>query len=68
MNVWPITPAKYFFAVGPSGFDMTTDNGKNWHPHYWEVNNLTAVAFAKRSNVGFAVGKGGQIYEIKVNH
>jgi photosystem II stability/assembly factor-like uncharacterized protein len=57
-----------FFAVGPSGFDMTTDNGKNWHPHYWEVNNLTAVAFAKRSNVGFAVGKGGQIYEIKVNH
>jgi hypothetical protein len=57
-----------FFAVGPSGFDMTTDNGKNWHPHYWEVNNLTAVAFAKRSNVGFAVGKGGQIYKIKVNH
>ena len=45
-----------FFAVGPSGFDMTTDNGKNWHPHYWEVNNLTAEAFAKRSNVGFAVG------------
>lgn len=59
---------KIFFAVGPSGFDMTTDNGKNWHPHYWEVNNLTAVAFAKRSNVGFAVGKGGQIYKIKVNH
>ena len=57
-----------FFTVGPSGFDMTTDNGKNWHPHYWEVNNLTAVAFAKRSNVGFAVGKGGQIYKIKVNH
>ena len=57
-----------FFAVGPSGFDMTTDNGKNWYPHYWEVNNLTAVAFAKRSNVGFAVGKGGQIYKIKVNH
>ena len=57
-----------FFAVGPLGFDMTTDNGKNWHPHYWEVNNLTAVAFAKSSNVGFAVGKGGQIYKIKVNH
>lgn len=57
-----------FFAVGPSGFDMTTDNGKNWYPHYWEVNNLTAVAFAKRSNVGFAVGKGGQIYKIKGNH
>ena len=57
-----------FFAVGPSGFDLTTDNGKNWHPHYWEVNNLTAVAFAKSSNVGFAVGKGGQIYKIKVNH
>ena len=55
-----------FFAVGPSGFDRTTDNGKNWAPHYWEVKDLTALAFAKGSRVGFAVGKGGQIYKIKV--
>ena len=55
-----------FFAVGPSGFDLSTDNGMNWHPHYWEVNDLTAVAFAKRSRIGFSVGKGGQIYKIKV--
>ena len=55
-----------FFAVGPSGFDRTTDNGKNWTPHYWEVKDLTALAFAKGSRGGFAVGKGGQIYKIKV--
>ena len=55
-----------FFAVGPSGFDRTTDNGKNWAPHYWEVKALTALAFAKGSRGGFAVGKGGQIYKIKV--
>ena len=55
-----------FFAVGPSGFDRTTDNGKNWAPHYWEVKDLTALAFAKSSRGGFAVGKGGQIYKIKV--
>ena len=55
-----------FFAVGPSGFDRTTDNGKNWAPHYWEVKDLTALAFAKGSRGGFAVGKGGQIYKIKV--
>ena len=55
-----------FFAVGPSGFDRTTDNGKNWAPHYWEVKDLTALAFAKGSRGGFAVGKEGQIYKIKV--
>jgi len=55
-----------FFAVGPSGFDRTTDNGKNWAPDYWEVKDLTALAFAKGSRGGFAVGKGGQIYKIKV--
>ena len=55
-----------FFAVGPSGFDRTTDNGKNWAPHYWEVKDLTALAFAKGSRGGFAVGKRGQIYKIKV--
>ncbi len=55
-----------FFAVGPSGFDRTTDNGKNWAPDYWEVKDLTALAFAKGSRGGFAVGKEGQIYKIKV--
>lgn len=55
-----------FFAVGPSGFDRTTDNGKNWAPDDWEVKDLTALAFAKGSRGGFAVGKGGQIYKIKV--
>ncbi|MGY8780339.1 MAG: WD40/YVTN/BNR-like repeat-containing protein [Fidelibacterota bacterium] len=55
-----------FFAVGPSGFDISIDNGKNWDPEYWEVKGLTAVAFAKGSRIGFSVGKSGQIYKIKV--
>ncbi len=57
-----------FFAVGPSGFDRTTDNGKTWAPHYWEVKDLTAIGFAKGSRTGFAVGKRGQIYKLKVKN
>ena len=56
-----------FFAVGPSGFDRTTDNGKTWTPDYWEVQDLTAMAFAKGTRTGFTVGKRGQIYRLKVN-
>jgi len=55
-----------FFAVGPSGFDMTKDNGKNWQSSNWEVKDLTALAFAKGSRIGYAVGKQGQIYKVRV--
>ena len=57
-----------FIAVGPSGFDITKDNGKNWISENRDVNNLTALAFAKGTRTGFVVGKRGQIFKIKVNN
>ncbi|MBC8346274.1 MAG: oxidoreductase [Candidatus Marinimicrobia bacterium] len=57
-----------FFAVGPTGIDISADNGRNWSIFNNEVKGLSAIAFAKGSNIGFSVGKGGQIYKIKVNH
>lgn len=57
-----------FFAVGPSGFDMTNDNGKNWQSIYSKEKDLTSMAFAKGTRTGFVVGKRGQIFKIKVKH
>ncbi|MBN4081035.1 hypothetical protein JYT44_01585 [Caldithrix abyssi] len=57
---------KIFFAVGPTGIDMTTDNGKNWTFINADIKDLSAIDFAKGSNVGFSVGKRGQIFKIKV--
>ena len=53
-----------FIAVGPSGIDISKDNGKNWMIENRKIKNLTAIAFAKNSNVGFAVGKNGNIYKV----
>lgn len=57
-----------FFAVGPSGIDRTKDNGKNWMSENQDVKDLTSMAFAKGSPTGFIVGKGGQIFKIKVKY
>jgi len=57
-----------FIAVGPSGFDITKDNGKNWASENREIRDLTAIAFAKGSSTGFSVGKEGKIYKIKVEN
>ena len=54
-----------FIAVGPSGIDISKDNGKNWIKETREVKDLTAIAFAKNSRIGFAVGKNGKIYKIR---
>ena len=54
-----------FIAVGPSGIDITKDNGKNWMKENQKIKNLTAIAFAKNTKEGFAVGKNGSIYKIR---
>lgn len=54
-----------FIAVGPSGIDISKDNGKNWIKKTREVKDLTAIAFAKNSRIGFTVGKNGKIYKIR---
>jgi|TARA_B110000438_G_scaffold232953_1_gene228852 photosystem II stability/assembly factor-like uncharacterized protein len=57
-----------FIAVGPSGMDITKDNGKNWTSENREVKDLSAIAFAKTSGAGFAVGKNGKIYKLIVKN
>ena len=53
-----------FIAVGPTGIDISKDNGKNWMIENRRVKNLTAIAFPKNSRVGFAVGKSGNIFKV----
>ena len=53
-----------FITVGPSGIDVSKDNGRNWMIENRKINNLTAIAFAKNSNTGFAVGKSGNIFKV----
>ena len=53
-----------FIAVGPSGIDISKDNGRNWMIENRKIKNLTAIAFPKNSRVGFAVGKGGNIFKV----
>ncbi len=57
-----------FLAIGPTGIDMSTDNGKNWFTINQQVKGLSAIAFGKRSRTGFAVGKSGQIYLLKIDN
>jgi photosystem II stability/assembly factor-like uncharacterized protein len=56
-----------FIAVGPSGIDISHDNGKNWSIENRKINNLTAIAFSKNSRTGFAVGKKGAIFKVVNN-
>ena len=53
-----------FIAVGPTGIDISKDNGKNWMIENRRIKNLTAIAFPKNSRVGFAVGKSGNIFKV----
>ena len=59
---------RIFIAVGPSGFDMTNDNGKNWQSIYSKEKDLTSMAFSKGTRTGFVVGKRGQIFKINVKY
>ena len=54
-----------FIAVGPSGIDISKDNGKNWVIENRSIKNLTAIAFAKNSRRGYAIGKNGSIFKVK---
>ena len=55
-----------FVAVGPSGFDISNDNGKHWKRLFSEVKDLTALSFSRGSNKGYAVGKKGMIVKLEI--
>jgi hypothetical protein len=49
---------KIWIAVGTSGADISSDEGKTWRP--FDSGNYNAVSLAS-SQVGWAVGPGGRI-------
>jgi photosystem II stability/assembly factor-like uncharacterized protein len=49
-------------AVGPSGSDYSTDDGRTWHA--LPGPGFHAVSFAPRSAVGWAVGEAGAVARI----
>jgi len=54
----PGTPRSWI-AVGPSGADITTDNGRTWSAIPGD--GYHAFAFARGARVGWGVGEGGRI-------
>lgn len=56
-----------FIAVGPSGIDISKDNGKNWMIENRKIKNLTTIAFSRNSRIGFAAGKSGNIFKVIKN-
>jgi photosystem II stability/assembly factor-like uncharacterized protein len=51
-----------WIAVGPSGADVSGDDGRNWVPIQGE--GFDAFAFARRGRVGWGVGSEGRIAKL----
>jgi photosystem II stability/assembly factor-like uncharacterized protein len=54
-----VPPGRTFVAVGPSGADVSVDNGRTWTAVTGP--GFHAVSFAMRSSTGWAVGEKGSI-------
>ena len=57
----PGTPRSWV-AVGPTGADLSPDNGESWVPIQGE--GYHAFAFAPRGHAGWGVGEGGRIAKL----
>jgi len=57
----PGTPRSWV-AVGPTGADLSPDNGQSWVPIQGE--GYHAFAFAPRGHAGWGVGEGGRIAKL----
>ncbi|HEX9367234.1 MAG TPA: hypothetical protein VF921_11430, partial [Vicinamibacterales bacterium] len=51
-----------WIAVGPSGSDMSTDDGRTWRP--FGRDGYHAFSFAPRGNTGWGIGEGGRISKL----
>lgn len=58
----PDASSNIWLAIGPSGSDLSWDNGKSWNPI--NLSDLHAVDFAPHHNVGWAVGKNGKMVKL----
>ena len=60
----PGTNSPTLVAVGPSGSDLSTDDGVTWAP--LDSVGYHSISFAAEEPVGWAVGSGGRIAKITV--
>jgi len=58
-----VADRKVWIAVGTSGADLSTDDGKNWRA--FDTGNYNAVSFAS-SKAGWAVGPAGRIAKFEM--
>jgi hypothetical protein len=54
--------ARSWIAVGPSGADLTTDDGRTWKPVASE--GYDTLSFAPGKAVGWAAGNSGRIAKL----
>jgi photosystem II stability/assembly factor-like uncharacterized protein len=53
-----------YLATGPDGTDISYNGGKNWQ--LLDTTGYNAIAMADTSNIGYAVGRNGNIVRIKL--
>jgi hypothetical protein len=56
---WVPTTARSWIAVGPSGADVSTDDGHTWTAV--ESDGFDTVSFGRHSQIGWATGTRGHI-------
>jgi photosystem II stability/assembly factor-like uncharacterized protein len=61
VTYWPSASGPNILALGPSGADISTDDGRNWAPSLTPARGLHTFSFARGARVGWAAGSRGQI-------
>ncbi len=57
----PAASGPTILALGPSGADISTDDGRSWTPSPTPARGLHTFSFARGTSVGFAAGDRGQV-------
>ena len=61
VTYFPATSGPNILALGPSGADISKDDGRTWTPSPTPARGLHTFSFARGTSVGFATGGRGQI-------
>lgn len=61
VTYWPASSGPNILALGPSGADVSTDDGKTWTASATPGRSLHTFSFARGTTVGFAAGSRGQV-------
>jgi len=61
VTYFPASSGPNLLALGPSGADISTDDGRTWIPSPTPARGLHTFSFARGTSVGFAAGGRGQV-------